>query len=256
MAGEDQRSLDYPPPDQRDDPDHRTGGRGPQQAAGPPRHPRERVDHRLVRRCLQQPPTDPGQAAFLQLAAPALGGDRIWTRPSSGISPPAPEIARPHRSEVRSRNGLAAGTPLAHGSPVCQPREEDMTRGIVATGIVTLALVTGCGSSRSQDRVVVTPRLGPCGASRRERSSWSSAPTCREDTPTAGGSSAATARSRCIRRHPVLQPGGRADGISGPGRLPAGREVLPARRRRRAEPLASRSRSGPRGLTESRSLLS
>ena len=32
-----------------------------------------------------------------------------------------------------------------------------MTRGIVATGIVTLALVTGCGSSRSQDRVVVTP---------------------------------------------------------------------------------------------------
>ena len=32
-----------------------------------------------------------------------------------------------------------------------------MTRGIVATGIVTLALVTGCGSGRSQDRVVVTP---------------------------------------------------------------------------------------------------
>lgn len=31
-----------------------------------------------------------------------------------------------------------------------------MTRGIVVTGIVTLALVTGC-SSRTQDRVVVTP---------------------------------------------------------------------------------------------------
>ena len=32
-----------------------------------------------------------------------------------------------------------------------------MTRGIVVTGIVTLALVTGCGSRRSQERVVVTP---------------------------------------------------------------------------------------------------
>jgi hypothetical protein len=31
-----------------------------------------------------------------------------------------------------------------------------MTRGIVVTGIVTLALVTGCGSSKSQE-VVVTP---------------------------------------------------------------------------------------------------
>ena len=40
-----------------------------------------------------------------------------------------------------------------------------MTRGIVATGIVTLALVTGCGSGRSQDRVVVTP---PPRAERRE----------------------------------------------------------------------------------------
>ena len=39
-----------------------------------------------------------------------------------------------------------------------------MTRGIVVTGIVTLALVTGC-SSRSQDRVVVTP---PPRAMRRE----------------------------------------------------------------------------------------
>jgi hypothetical protein len=41
-----------------------------------------------------------------------------------------------------------------------------MTRGIIATGIVTLALVTGCASSRSQDRVVVAPppramRRGP-----------------------------------------------------------------------------------------------
>jgi len=32
-----------------------------------------------------------------------------------------------------------------------------MTRGIVVTGIVALALVTGCGSSRTQERVVVTP---------------------------------------------------------------------------------------------------
>jgi hypothetical protein len=32
-----------------------------------------------------------------------------------------------------------------------------MTRGIVVTGIVTLALVTGCGSSRSQEQVVVMP---------------------------------------------------------------------------------------------------
>ena len=40
-----------------------------------------------------------------------------------------------------------------------------MTRGIVATGIVTLALVTGCSSSRSQERVVVTP---PPRAMRRE----------------------------------------------------------------------------------------
>ena len=40
-----------------------------------------------------------------------------------------------------------------------------MTRGIVATGIVTLALVTGCGSSRSQEQVVVTP---PPHAVRRE----------------------------------------------------------------------------------------
>jgi len=40
-----------------------------------------------------------------------------------------------------------------------------MTRGIVVTGIVTLALVTGCGSSRSQDRVVVSP---PPRAMRRE----------------------------------------------------------------------------------------
>ena len=39
-----------------------------------------------------------------------------------------------------------------------------MTRGIVVTGIVTLALVTGC-SSGSQDRVVVTP---PPRAARRE----------------------------------------------------------------------------------------
>jgi len=35
----------------------------------------EDADHGLVRRCLQQPPTDSGQAAVLQLAAPALGGD-------------------------------------------------------------------------------------------------------------------------------------------------------------------------------------
>ena len=39
-----------------------------------------------------------------------------------------------------------------------------MTRGIVATGIVTLALVTGCGSSKNQE-VVVTP---PPRAERRE----------------------------------------------------------------------------------------
>ena len=40
-----------------------------------------------------------------------------------------------------------------------------MTRGIVATGIVTLALVTGCASSRTQERVVVPP---PPRAMRRE----------------------------------------------------------------------------------------
>ena len=39
-----------------------------------------------------------------------------------------------------------------------------MTRGIVVTGIVTLALVTGCGSSKNQE-VVVTP---PPRAERRE----------------------------------------------------------------------------------------
>jgi hypothetical protein len=40
-----------------------------------------------------------------------------------------------------------------------------MTRGIVVTGIVTLALDTGSGSSRSQERVVVAP---PPRAMRRE----------------------------------------------------------------------------------------
>jgi len=40
-----------------------------------------------------------------------------------------------------------------------------MTRGIVVTGIVTLALVAGCSSSRTQERVVVTP---PPRAMRRE----------------------------------------------------------------------------------------
>ena len=42
-----------------------------------------------------------------------------------------------------------------------------MTRGIVATGIVTLALVTGCGSGKSRE-VVVTP---PPRAMQREPAS-------------------------------------------------------------------------------------
>jgi imidazolonepropionase-like amidohydrolase len=56
-------------------------------------------------------------------------------------------------------------------------------------------------------KILVQNHCYRADASRRARSSWSSAPTCREDMPTAGGSSTATARSRCITTAPGTTAG-------------------------------------------------
>ena len=72
LARGEQRALDRPSPYQRSNPDHGSGGRGPHQGGGQDRHQRERGDHRLGGRGAEQPADDPGEAAVLQLAAPAV----------------------------------------------------------------------------------------------------------------------------------------------------------------------------------------